>query len=109
MIYPGGVFRDDFLAKWQLLTQSLGSAVKFTWGPLKFDGVAPVDGPAGMAQRDSAIAQHRANRDMVEMWKGVPFRNSVDPVSKKEIHTERGPATYLEQINKSGIPIYGLA
>jgi putative CocE/NonD family hydrolase len=46
---------------------------------------------------------------MVEMWKGVPFRNSVDPVSGKEIHSERGPATYLAQINRSGIPIFGLA
>jgi putative CocE/NonD family hydrolase len=108
MIYPGGVYRDDFFAKWQFLTHQLDNAVKFTWGPLSFGGVAPVDGPSGMAQRDSAIVEHRANRDMFEMWKGVPFRNSVDPVSGKEIHAERGPATYLDQINKSGIPIYGL-
>ena len=109
MIYPGGVFRDDFFAKWQFLTHNLDNAVKFTWGPLSFSGVAPVDGPSGMAQRDSAIAEHRANRDMLTMWKGVPFRNSIDPVTGKEIHSERGPATYLDQINKSGVAIYGLA
>jgi putative CocE/NonD family hydrolase len=109
MIYPGGVYRDDFFTKWQFLTHNLDNAAKFTWGPLTFGGVAPVDGPQGMAQRDSAIAGHAVNRDMFTMWNGVPFRNSTDPVSGKEIHTERGPATYIVQINKSGIPVYGLA
>lgn len=109
MIYPGGIYRDDFFTKWQFLTHNLDNAAKFTWGPLSFGGVAPVDGPQGMAQRDSAIAGHRVNRDMFTMWRGVPFRNSVDPVSKQQIHLERGPATYLAQINQSGIPVYGLA
>src|SRR5438093_4660154 len=109
MIYPGGVFRDDFFGKWQFLTHNLDNAVKFTWGPLRFDGVAPVDGPSGKAQLDSAVAEHRGNRDMLEMWRGVPFRNSVDPVTGKEIHSERGPATYLDQINKSGVAVYGIA
>ena len=109
MIYPGGVFRDDFFTKWQFLTHNLDNAAKFTWGPLTFGGVAPVDGPDGMALRDSAIAGHAANRDMFTMWKGVPFRDSKDPVSGTQIHAERGPATYLEQINNSHIPIYGLA
>jgi hypothetical protein len=108
MIYPGGVYRDDFFSKWQYLTHQLDNAVKFTWGPLAFGGVAPVDGPDGMALRDSAIAEHRANRDMAEMWSGVPFRNSIDGKSGKPIHLERGPATYLAQINASKVPIYGL-
>ena len=108
-IYPGGVFRDEFFTKWQFLTHNLDNATKFTWGALNFGGVAPVDGPQGIAQRDSAVAGHRTNRDMFTMWQGVPYRNSVDPVTGKEIHAERGPATYLDQINKAGIPVYGLA
>lgn len=109
MIYPGGVFRDDFFSKWQLLTHNLDNAVTFTWGPMRFDGVAPVDGPAGRLQRDSAIAAHGANRDVSEMWAGVPYRNSVDPRTGQQIHSERGPATYLDRINSSGVAIYGLA
>ncbi|MEO8453450.1 MAG: CocE/NonD family hydrolase, partial [Gemmatimonadota bacterium] len=108
-IYPGGVYRDDFFTKWQFLTHNLDNAVKFTWGPISFGGVAPVDGPQGMAQRDSATAAHSINRDMYAMWAGVPYRNSIDPVSGKEIYAERGPATYLGEINKAGIPMYGLA
>ncbi|MDX2056394.1 MAG: CocE/NonD family hydrolase [Gemmatimonadales bacterium] len=109
MIYPGGVYRDDFFTNWQFLTHNLDNAKTFTWGPsMRFSGVAPVDGPQGMAQRDSAIAEHAVNRNMFEMWGGVPYRNSVDKVSGKQIHLERGPATYLDQINKAGIPIYGL-
>ena len=63
----------------------------------------------GLAQRDSAIAGHSVNRNVLTMWSGVPYRNSVDPVSGKDIHAERGPATYLDQINKSAVPVYGLA
>jgi len=109
MIYPGGVFRDDFFSKWQLLTHGLDNAATFTWGPMRFEGVAPVDGPSGRLLRDSAVAGHRANRDVLEMWAGVPYRNSVDSISGKQIHSERGPATYLNRINKSGVAIYGLA
>ncbi len=108
MIYPGGVFRDDFFSKWQTLTHQLDNAVRFTWGAMSFAGVAPVDGPEGMVLRDSAIAGHRVNRDMYEMWAGVPYRNSVDPGTGKMIHLERGPATYLDRINASKIPVYGL-
>lgn len=109
MIYPGGVFRDDFFTKWEYLTHQLDNAAKFTWGSLNFGGVAPVDGPAGAARRDSAVAAHAVNRNMLEMWSGVPFRNSVDPVGGKTIHLERAPATYLDRINASGVPVYGLA
>jgi predicted acyl esterase len=45
---------------------------------------------------------------MNEMWSGVPFRNSVDPVTVQPIHLESGPATYLDAINRSGVAFYGL-
>ena len=109
MIYPGGVFRDDFFSKWQSLTHNLDNAATFTWGPMRFDGVAPVDGPSGRVLRDSAIAEHHANRDVFQMWAAVPYRNSVDSATGKQIHLERGPATYLARINASGVAIYGMA
>ena len=108
-IYPGGVFRDDFFTQWQRLTRGLDSGERFTWGALQFDGVAPVEGPLGRAQRDSAIVVHRVNRDMLAMWRGVPFRDSRDSVSGQLIHHERGPATYVAKINASKVAIYGLA
>jgi hypothetical protein len=99
---------SDFFAAWQQLTRQLDNSVAFEWGAMKFAGVAPVDGPAGMLLRDSAIAEHRANRDMLEMWRGVPYRNSVDPRTGQQIHLERGPATYLDAINRSGVAVYML-
>lgn len=108
-IHPGGIFRDDFFTKWQYLTRQLDNAAVFTWGPLRFSGVAPVDGPAGRAQRDSAIRGHTVNRDMFSMWRDVPFRDSRDAVTGQEILAERSPSTYLKQINASGIAVYGLA
>jgi putative CocE/NonD family hydrolase len=108
VIYPGGIYRDDFFEHWQLLTHQLDNSKRFTWGGLIFQGVAPVDGPMGRAQRDSAIAAHQVNRDMYAMWAGVPFRNSIDPLTGKVIHAERGPATYLREINGSQVPVYTL-
>ncbi|MBK8247880.1 MAG: CocE/NonD family hydrolase [Gemmatimonadetes bacterium] len=108
-IHPGGIFRDDFFTKWQYLTRQLDNAATFTWGPLRFSGVAPVDGPTGRAQRDTAIRGHTVNRDMFTMWRDVPFRDSRDPVSGREILAERSPSTYLKQINASGVAVYGLA
>jgi putative CocE/NonD family hydrolase len=108
MIYPGGIYRDDFFSNWQRLTHQLDNSLTFTWGAMSFSGVAPVDAANGMLVRDSAIAGHAANRDMYEMWSGVPFRNSNDPVTGKPIHLERGPATYLDAINRSGVAVYGL-
>ena len=108
-IYPGGVFRDDFFTRWQQLTRQLDTGARFSWGAMRFDGVAPVDGADARVLRDSAVAMHSVNRDMLAMWRGVPYRNSVDSVSSKQIHLERGPATYLEQINASGVAVYGLA
>jgi putative CocE/NonD family hydrolase len=108
-IYPGGIYRDDFFEHWQLLTHQLDNSVKFKWGGLLFQGVAPVDGAGGRALRDSAIMAHKANRDVYEMWSGVPYRNSIDPKTGKMIHAERGPATYLTAINSSHVPVYTLA
>jgi putative CocE/NonD family hydrolase len=62
----------------------------------------------GRAQRDSAITAHQVNRDMYAMWNGVPFRNSIDPLTGKMIHAERGPATYLREINSSRVAVYTL-
>ena len=108
-IYPGGIYRDDFFEHWQLLTHQLDNSKRFTWGGLVFQGVAPVDGPMGRAQRDSAIRAHQVNRDVNLMWGAVPYRNSIDQKSGKMIHAERGPATYLKEINSSRVPVYTLA
>lgn len=108
-IHPGGIFRDDFFTKWQFLTHQLDNGVRFTWNGQRFEGVAPVDGPMGMAQRDSAIRGHAANRDMLSMWRDVPFRDVSDPVTGGDILAERSPSSYLPEINASGVAIYGLA
>lgn len=109
MIYPGGIFRDDFFTMWQKLTGQLDRSAVFDWGAMRFQGVAPVDGPDGRMLRDSAIAGHAINRDMYEMWSGVPHRNSLDPKTGTPIHLERGPATYLDAMNRSGVAVYTLA
>jgi len=107
-IYPGGVYRDNFFASWQKLTYHLDRSLPLEWySSVRVGGlVAPVDGDSGAVLRDLAIKEHERNRPMDEMWSGVPYRNSIDPISKQPIHRERSPSSYLAAINASGVPIY---
>jgi len=107
-IYPGGVYRDNFFASWQKLTYHLDRSLPLEWyNMVRVGGLAaPVDGDSGSTLRDLALKAHEQNRPMDEMWSGVPFRNSIDQITKQPIHRERSPSTYLAAINASGIPIY---
>ncbi len=111
LIYPGGIYRDDFFANWQKLTYHLDRSIPIKWYDLPAIGlgrVAPVDGDSGAILLDSAIKGHDRNRPMDEMWSGVPHRNSVDPGTGQPIHRERSPSTYLGLINRSGVAVYTL-
>jgi len=106
-VYPGGVYRDDFISNWNRLTKSLDALTDFEWLTLKKRGrVAPVDEDLNGEMLAAAIRDHEANRDMVELFSPLIFRNSIDEISQKMIHLERSPWSYMEGIKKSGVAIY---
>jgi hypothetical protein len=105
-IYPGGIFRDDFFTRWQFLTEHLDRSERFDWYRRNLGPIAPVDGDSGEALRAAAIAGHQANGNIHDLFAGVPYRNSVSPVTRTPLHLERGPATYLDAIRKSGVAVY---
>jgi uncharacterized protein len=57
----------------------------------------------------AAIRDHQKNRDIFQMFAPLHFRDSIDPVTKKNVFEERSPWTYAAGIEKSGVAVYHLA
>ena len=99
--YPGGVFRDDFVAQWSRKVKELDDSVS--------DRVAPVSQDKDNSELAVAIKTHQANRDVFELFNSLPYRNSQDPDTNTMPQIERSPSSYINQVNRSGIAIYHLA
>lgn len=53
-----------------------------------------------------AVAQHADNTPMAPLWYGMPFRDSVSPLTDSRFWEEVGPYTYLDTLKESGIATY---
>jgi putative CocE/NonD family hydrolase len=96
-IYPGGVFRADFVSKWSERLREL-------------DTVHPavaVDGDEALLAK--AVQEHQANQSVLDMVARFPFRDSKDTRTGGIPYLERSPTTYIDQIRKSKVAIYQLA
>src|SRR5690606_7140971 len=66
----------------------------------------PVDAdPDGTLLR-TAVAEHAGNTPMAPLWYGMPFRDSVSPLTGNAFWQEVGPYTYLDTLRESGIATY---
>jgi uncharacterized protein len=111
-IYPGGIYRDDFLRQWGRLTKDLDSPKPEPLDFLKLRllfPVAKVDEDKSGELLTAAMRDHQKNRDIFQMFDPLHFRDSIDPVSKKMVFEERSPWAYAAGIEKSGVAIYHLA
>lgn len=107
-IYPGGIYRHDFVDNWNRLTQTLDASISTATGNFKLGPAAPVDDDAEGRLRDAAVKEHKANWDMVDFLSPLHFRNSIHAESQKKIWPERSPASRIDEIRNAGIPIYHL-
>lgn len=53
-----------------------------------------------------AVAQHANNTPMAELWYGMPYRDSISPLTGNAFWEEVGPYTYLPALRDSGIATY---
>jgi putative CocE/NonD family hydrolase len=97
--YPGGIFRNDFLEHWSQLTR----AVDLQLPP------APVDEDLDRALVTAARKEHEANRDTLEQFAAVPFRDSVDAKLELLPHQVMSPIGHLAEISASKVAIYHFA
>lgn len=69
-------------------------------------GVAPVDADADDSLAEQAIEIHHEGTPMGELWRGMPYRDSISPLLGNDFWRETSAHTYREVIESSGIGIF---
>ena len=94
--YSGGL-RGGILANWGTGPQSsFEQDMKAT----------PVDGDDERVLLRQAALQHQANTPLLDLWAGMPYRDSVSPLTQSAFWQEGSIGTYLEQVRASRVPVY---
>ncbi len=66
----------------------------------------PVDADADGSLLKTAVAQHAQNTPMAPLWYGMPYRDSVSPLTGNAFWEEVGVYNYVDAIRKAGIATY---
>jgi putative CocE/NonD family hydrolase len=66
----------------------------------------PVDGDTDGAQLRAAVAQHAGNTPMAPLWYGMPYRDSVSPLTGTRFWEEVGPYTHLTKLRSPQLAWY---
>lgn len=66
----------------------------------------PVDADRDGSLLRAAVAMHAGNTPMAPLWYGMPFRDSISPLTGTAFWQEVGPYTYLDALKRSGIATY---
>lgn len=69
-------------------------------------GVAPVDEDTDGSMAAEAIRMHYDSTPMMELWKGMPYRDDVSGLLGTDFWRETSPHTYREAIEASGVGIF---
>jgi uncharacterized protein len=96
-LYPGGVFRDDFVRNWGVMVRRLDSGAS----------AAPVAGAEHLA--DFIAAEHLGNDDVLSRAVANPFRDSIDEVLGAAPYAEYSPSGLLAAIQSAAVPVYQLS
>ncbi len=62
----------------------------------------PMDADTDGSLLGAAVAEHAANTPMAALWYGMPFRDTVSPLTGNAFWEEVGPYTYLEALRTFG-------
>jgi putative CocE/NonD family hydrolase len=94
--YSGGL-RGGILANWGTGPQgSFEQDMKAT----------PVDGDEAKALLRQAALEHAPNTRLLDLWHGMPFRDSVSALTLSKFWEEGSIGTYIDQVKASKIPVY---
>lgn len=66
----------------------------------------PVDADKDGAELKAAVEAHARNTPMAALWYGMPYRDSVSPLTGNAFWEEVGIYNYLDAIRKAGIATY---
>ena len=65
-----------------------------------------VDADVDGGQLREAVAAHARNTPMAALWYGMPYRDSVSPLTNNRYWEEVGPYPWIDTLKKSGIATY---
>lgn len=66
----------------------------------------PVDGDEDRTLLRQAALGHAANTRLFDLWSGMPFRDSVSPLTGTAFWEEGSIGTYVQQVRASKVPVY---
>lgn len=70
--------------------------------------IQPLDGDEDKVLLRHAAEEHQLSTNLLAMWKSLPYRDSYSPLVGSRFWSEGSNASYLDQIKRSGIPLYVL-
>lgn len=75
--------------------------------PLEVDAASvPVDADSDGALLKQAVAQHAGNTPMAALWAGMPYRDSMSPLTGTRFWEEVGPYTHLKALTNKRLAWY---
>jgi uncharacterized protein len=66
----------------------------------------PIDGDEDKVLLRQAAEEHQRAVKLIDLWKGLPYRNSYSPLVASRFWQEGSAANYLDQIQRSGAALY---
>ncbi|WP_020653003.1 CocE/NonD family hydrolase [Massilia niastensis] len=94
--YSGG-YRGGVLANWGTGPQgSFEQDMQST----------PVDGDADKVLLAQAAREHEGNTKLLDLWSGMPYRDSISPLTRSAFWEEGSIGTYVDRVRASKIPVY---
>lgn len=66
----------------------------------------PVDADTDGSQLKTAVAEHENNMSMAGLWRGMPYRDSVSPLTKNPFWDEVGMYNYLDKMKAADLAFY---
>jgi putative CocE/NonD family hydrolase len=66
----------------------------------------PVDGDESRTLLRQAATEHKQGTVLLDLWKGMPYRDSFSPLTASRFWAEGSVSSYADQVRRSGVPIY---
>lgn len=68
--------------------------------------IPAVDGDTGKVLLRAAAQQHQRGVPLFDVWKALPYRDSLSPQLQSTFWAEGSASSYLPQIKQGGVPLY---
>jgi putative CocE/NonD family hydrolase len=106
----GAVFAGCF--NWDKYSGGMRGGVLANWGTgpqsnFEMDMKAtPVDGDEQRVLLRQAALEHAPNTVLLDLWSGMPYRDTVSPLTGTAFWEEGSIGTYVDKVRASKVPVY---